>query len=158
MANISWGKCTIEYVALTAEGAIPENPTWNALPIPKENTTILNTTSGTKTEAKEEGGANVDVKRTTASYELEFELYVKKNDTDPFSSNDDNGTINGDFAVRVVPEDRTCKGILMEKTSLSREIKFSSADGITYRYIVSGLKPTTGNIVKLQVFQAQATS
>ena len=142
MAILSWGKCKIEYSA--SNGMAGTN--WTELDTPKENTTKLTPTAGTVQEAKEEGGAVVDSRIGKNSYEFEFDLFVKKGVTRPFD--DDDGVITGEHAFRVTPEDTACEGILIDRSSLRVEERYSTEEGKMLHYVAKVLKPTTGKMVK----------
>ena len=142
MAILSWGKCKIEHSV--SNGMAGTN--WTELDTPKENTTKLTPTAGTVQEAKEEGGAVVDSRVGKNSYEFEFDLFVKKGVTRPFD--DDDGVINGEHAFRVTPEDTACEGILIDRSSLRVEERYSTEEGKMLHYVAKVLKPTTGKMVK----------
>lgn len=143
MAILSWGKCKIEHSVSTNGMA---NARWEELDTPKENTTKLTPTAGTVQEAKEEGGAVVDSRIGKNSYEFEFDLFVKKGVTRPFD--DDDGVITGEHAFRVTPEDTACEGILIDRSSLRVEERYSTEEGKMLHYVAKVLKPTTGKMVK----------
>lgn len=143
MAVLSWGKPKLEYTTSTL--GVPGS-TWTAFPTPKEGTTQLITTKGDKIEVKEEGGGIVDAKYNRNSYELVFELFVKKGDTRPIS--DDDGIISGDYAVRLTPEDEATEGFIIDSATLSVEESWTAADGKLLKYTVSAKKPATGKILK----------
>lgn len=142
MAILSWGKCKIEHSV--SNGMAGTN--WTELDTPKENTTKLTPTAGTVQEAKEEGGAVVDSRIGKNSYEFEFDLFVKKGVTRPFD--DDDGVITGEHAFRVTPEDTACEGILIDRSSLRVEERYSTEEGKMLHYVAKVLKPTTGKMVK----------
>lgn len=143
MATIPWGKPTIE-VAHSVNG-VPVGE-WTTLDTPKEGTTVLNTTAGDKREAKEEGGKVVDVKYTASNYSLEFQLFVKKGGTRPFVDSD--GLIDGEWALRLTPEDPNCEGFQIDKSTVNVEETYSAEDGKLLKYTFSALKPAEGNILK----------
>lgn len=142
MAILSWGKCKIEHSVSNGMAG----PKWTELDTPKENTTKLTPTAGTVQEAKEEGGAVVDSRIGKNSYEFEFDLFVKKGVTRPFD--DDDGVITGEHAFRVTPEDTACEGILIDRSSLRVEERYSTEEGKMLHYVAKVLKPTTGKMVK----------
>lgn len=143
MATIPWGKPTIK-VAQSING-VPVGD-WRTLDTPKEGTTQLNTTAGDKKEAKEEGGKVVDVKYTANNYELEMQLFVKKGMALPFEDND--GLIDGEHAVRLIPEDPSCEGFQIDKSTVRCELTYSSEEGSLLKYVFSALKPAEGNTIK----------
>ena len=143
MSVLSWGKCTITHTT-SSNGAPTSN--WSAIDTPKEDTTKLTTTAGTETTATEEGGGIVDARFARSSYQLEFDLFVKKGGTRPYA--DDDGVIAGEHAFRVVPEDETCEGIQIDRSTVRCEENYSTADGKILHYVVRCLRPATGNTVK----------
>ena len=142
---LSWGKPKIEK-ASSVNGA--PSGAYSALDTPKEDTTQLNTTAGDNVEAKEEGGDLVDVIYKKNTYTLEFDIFVKKGKPLPF--NDVDGVVDGEFAIKVTPEDNTCVGILIERCTVRVETRYTSADGILQHVTCTPLKPANGTMVKLQ--------
>lgn len=145
MAIISWGKPTLETTPVT-DGAPDTSASWKELPTPKEDTTQLNTTKGAEKTATEEGGEIVDVRYGKNTYELVFELFVKKGEARPFD--DEDGLITGEHALRLTPEDDECEGILIERAKVSVEEVYTAADGKTLKYTYKALKPKTGKTLK----------
>lgn len=143
MSVISWGKPRIRHAV--SENGAPSGE-YEDLDIPKQDTTELTTTAGDETTANEEGGGLVDVRFGASTYELTFEMFVKKGAADPFEDAD--GIISGEHAFQIVPEDASCVGIQIDRCALRREITYKAADGITYKYTAKCLKPKTGNTVK----------
>lgn len=145
MAVLSWGKCSI-YYAESEDGAVSDTATWTEIDTPKEDSTELSSSAGDVVEAKEEGGAVVDARVSRTTYELAFELFVKKGVAQPWTAED--GVIDGEWAFRVVPEDEECAGILIERSILRTEETYNTADGIIVKYTAKVLKPASGNSVK----------
>lgn len=145
MAILSWGKPTIETTAST-DGAPGSSASWTTIDTPKDGTTQLTTTAGTETEAVEEGGEVVDSRTGKNKYQLEFDLFIKKGVDLPFDDTD--GVIAGEHAIRVTPEDDTCKGILIDRCTIRAEHSYTTADGVIIKYICKVLKPKTGKMVK----------
>lgn len=143
MSVLSWGKCKIEHT--TSTNGTPASD-WTELDVPKEDTTQLSTTAGNEKQATEEGGELVDYTVSANTYELSFDLFVKKGKTRPFSDRD--GVVAGEHAFRITPEDTECEGILIERAALRVEISFTTANGILLHHVAKGLKPATGNTVK----------
>jgi len=143
MAVLAWGKPKIEHGPSTAGAAAT---VWTAFDTPKEDSTELVTTPGDKIEAKEEGGDVVDARYKASSYELSFELFVKKGGTRPFT--DINGVIAGDHSVRLTPEDEEAEGFVMDCCTVSVADSFKTADGKMLKYTFTGKKPASGNICK----------
>ena len=142
---LTWGKPKLEIVALV-NGAIPSNPVWTEITTPKEDSTKLATTKGTKKEAKLEGGAIKDKKYSKSSYALEFVISLGKNEEKPIEDAD--GVIVDNYAIRLTPEDDTLSGYIIEKASVSVEETWSSADGSELKYTFDALQPAAGNQLK----------
>lgn len=152
MSVLSWGKNKIRH-ATSTDGAASGD--WTELDTPKQDSTELTTEAGDEVTANEEGGGIVDVRYGESSYELAFDLFVKKGDEDPFE--DTNGIIAGEHALQVIPEDTSCKGIQIDRCSMRRELAYTAADGITYHYVAKAMKPKTGNMVKPLVITTTQT-
>jgi len=143
MSVLSWGKCTLQ-TATSTSGA--PGTTWMDIDTPKEDTTKLTATAGTEKTATEEGGDIVDVLYGKNTYQLEFDIFVKKGGTRPFTSDD--GIISGEHAFRVIPADEACEGIQIDRSVVRVEESYSTADGILLHYVAKCLKPAEGNTVK----------
>lgn len=143
MAVIGWGKCRI-LVSKLGTGGTPT--TWTEVPTPVEDSTELTTTKGDKTEAKLEGGANEDVKYGRNTYALAYQIRVAKDKTMPFEAED--GVVQGEYAVAVQPEDKDVPGIMIEKSVVSAEDTFSTAEGGAIIYTHDALQPAEGSQVK----------
>lgn len=140
MAVLSWGKCDIKH-----KGG--SDTAFTSIDTPKSDTTKLTSTAGQETTATEEGGAIVDYRRGKTTYQLEFDIFVKKGGPAPFVTDDD-GVVEGEHAFQVIPEDTTCEGIQIDRSVLSVEKNYSTADGIILHYVAKVLKPATGASVK----------
>ena len=144
MAVLSWGKPTVE-IAVSVDKA--PGTEFTALPTIKEGTAILTPTKGTMVEATGEGGERVDVRYGPSMYTFVCEIFVKKGDeTRPFTAVD--GIIEGDYSVRLTPEDVTQEGFIIDCSRVTVDEKWTSADGKTLEYTFEGIKPATGNTVK----------
>lgn len=143
MSYLSWGKCTIS-IAESTDGTPDDS--WVTIDTPKEETTKLTETAGDKVEAKEEGGDVVDARYKKGTAELEFDLFGKKGVDQPFESTD--GVIDGEYGIRVAPEDTSCKGIQIDRATITVTRSYSTADGILYHYVATALKPASGKMVK----------
>jgi hypothetical protein len=143
MSILSWGKCKIEH-ATSTDGA-PVEP-WTELDTPKQDTTKITPTAGTETTAQEEGGDIVDARTAKTTYQFEFDLFVKKGKARPFE--DEDGIISGEHAFRITPEDDTCEGSQIDRSTLRVEESYSTADGKLLHYVGRCLKPKTGKTVK----------
>lgn len=151
MAQLSWGKPSIEFGKCGVNGAAPS--AWTRLPYdPVENSTKLTPTKGEKKEAKVEGGENEAVKYAKNTFVFEFEVRAALGRTKPIEDND--GVIDGEYAFRITPEDAACEGILIDRSVVSMEETFDTAEGKKWKYAVDVLKPATGNQVKPYLAQA----
>lgn len=149
MAILSWGKCTIEVAP--SEAGVP-NGEWRVIDTPKENTTKITPTAGTEVTAIEEGGEVVDSRAGKNSYTFEFDLFVKKGVARPFVDND--GFIAGEFAFRIIPEDKSNEGSQIDRCSLRVDESYTTADGKILHYVAKCLKPANGKIVKEYIANA----
>lgn len=95
MAELSWGKPTIEFGLCGADGVAPT--TWNKIAYEiVENSTKLTPTKGEKKEAKVEGGENEAVKYAKNTFAFEFEIRAAKGRTKPID--DEDGVVTGEYA------------------------------------------------------------
>lgn len=143
MAVLSWGKCVINHA--TSINGVPANA-WGGLDTPKEDTTKLSTTAGSDMTATQEGGNYVDAKNNKSTYQLEFDLFVKKGKDRPLL--DDDGNIPGEHAWRIIPFDKLCEGIQIDRSVVRVEESFSTADGKMLHYVIRVLKPKSGKSIK----------
>ena len=146
MAILSWGKGLLETTPCVDGAPAAESPVWTAIDTPKEGTLKLTATAGQETTATEEGGDVVDSRTGKTTYQLEFELFVKKGIARPFTDND--GVITGEHAWRYTPEDETTEGFLIERSSVRVEESFETAQGKMLKYVARCLKPKAGKTVK----------
>ena len=145
MAELSWGKPTIEFGECGANGAAPKE--WKKLSYdPVENSTKLTPTKGEKKEAKVEGGEVEAVKYAKNTYTFEFEVRAAQGRTKPIPDND--GVVAGEYAFRLTPENPACEGFLIERATVSLEDTFDTAEGKKWKYTADVLKPAFGNQVK----------
>lgn len=145
MSILSWGKGLLETTP-SVDGAPADSPKWTSIDTPKEGTLKLTPTAGTEVTATEEGGDVVDSRTGKTTYQLEFDLFVKKGVARPFTDND--GLITGEHAFRYTPEDDTTEGFLIERASVRVEESYTTADGKLLHYVARCLKPKTGKTVK----------
>ena len=138
---IGWGKCTIIVKDLDEAGA-----KWKVLPTPKEDSTQLTPTKGDKKEATVEGGEYEDVKFGKNKYELAYTIRRNTDRTKPYADVD--GVIAHRYAIFVQPENITVPGPKLDKSVVSLEDPFNTADGGEMTYTHDALKPATGSIVK----------
>jgi hypothetical protein len=148
MATLNWGKMKLE--TKPSEGGAPkEHAEWKKIDTPKNGTTKIDTTEGNVTEALEEGGGVVDSRTEQSKYKLEFDLFVKKDVDPPFTDVD--GVIQGEHAFRLIPEDPTAKGYLIDRAQVAVTESFTSAEGGLMHYVIKVLKPKEGEFLKKQV-------
>lgn len=148
MATLNWGKMKLE--TKSSEGGAPkENAEWKKIDTPKNGTTKIDTTEGNVTEALEEGGGVVDSRTEQSKYKLEFDLFVKKDVDPPFTDVD--GVIQGEHAFRLIPEDPTAKGYLIDRAQVAVTESYTSAEGGLMHYVIKVLKPKEGEFLKKQV-------
>lgn len=148
MATLNWGKMKLE--TKPSEGGAPkENSEWKKIDTPKNGTTKIDTTEGNVTEALEEGGGVVDSRTEQSKYKLEFDLFVKKDVDPPFTDVD--GVIQGEHAFRLIPEDPTAKGYLIDRAQVAVTESYTSAEGGLMHYVIKVLKPKEGEFLKKQV-------
>lgn len=148
MAVLTWGIGSLEHKE--SVGGVPKaEGTWDKIDIPTQDSLKVETKEGETIEAKDEAGNIVDSRTTPSSYEITFDLFVKKGVALPFTDKD--GIIDGEHAFRYIPEDPTCQGWQADRTTVSSSILFSTKEGAKYRYKVKVLKPKDGNAFKMQV-------
>ena len=145
MSVLSWGKGLLETTP-SVDGAPSSSPKWEPIDTPKEGTLKLVPTAGQETTATEEGGEIVDSRTGKTTYQLEFDLFVKKGKARPFADSD--GVITGEHAFRYTPEDETTEGFLIDRSSVRVEENFTTAEGKWLHYVARCLKPKTGKTVK----------
>lgn len=145
MAILSWGKPTIEFGKCGADGTAPT--TWTKLPYdPVENSTKLTPTKGEKKEAKVEGGEIEAVKYAKNTFVFEFEIRAALGRSKPIK--DEDGVVQDEYAFRLTPENPECEGILIDRSTVSVEETFDTAEGKKWKYTADVLKPASGNQVK----------
>ena len=80
------------------------------------------------------------------TYAFEFEIRAAKGREKPIKDSD--GVVESEYAFRLTPEDETCEGILIERSVVSVEESYDTAEGKKWKYTVDVLKPATGDQVK----------
>ena len=148
MAVLTWGIGSLEHKD-SVNGEPKAEGAWEKIDIPTQDSLKVETKEGETIEAKDEAGNIVDSRTTPSSYEITFDLFVKKGVALPFTDKD--GIIDGEHAFRYIPEDPTCQGWQADRTTISSSILFSTKEGAKYRYKVKVLKPKDGNAFKMQV-------
>lgn len=144
MAVLSWGKPTIKIDTTTID-------------TPRENTTKLTVNTGDKVEAPLEGGGTKDVRYKEGTGTLEFDLYIGKDDEDPFKGKIKNGVLEGEHKVTITPEDPTCKGIQIDRAVLNRTTSYDAEMGILQHYVIDALSPKDGS-EKVKITNGEASS
>ena len=140
MAQLSWGKPLIEFKKCSEAD-------WRPLPCdPVENSTKLIPTKGEKKEAKVEGGEAEAVRYAKSSYVFEFEVRAAKDRSKPIPDAD--GVVADEYTFRLTPENAECEGFLIDRSVVSLEETFDTAEGKKWKYTVDVLKPASGNLVK----------
>ncbi len=111
-----------------------------------EGSLALNTTKGEKKEAKVEGGGVEAVKygRNTYALEASFRLGADANGKPvafPFGEDERDGVVEGVYALRVQPEDKTAGGLTVMECIISTEDTFTAADGAVKKVTFDFIKP-----------------
>lgn len=145
MAVLNWGKGLLETTP-SIDGAPASSAVWTSIDTPKEDTLKLTPTAGTEKTATEEGGEVVDSRNAKTTFQLEFDLFLKKGVDRPFEDTD--GLISGEHAFRYTPEDEETEGFLIDRSTVHCEQSYSTADGTLLHYVARCLKPKTGKTVK----------
>ena len=148
MAVLAWNYGKFE--TSESENGAPKTPAaWKKIDPPKKDTLIVEPKEGETTEEQDETGYIVDSKTTPTTYELRWEMFVKKGVNPPFEDLD--GVIAGEHAFRFTPDDPGCKGFIIDRAKVSVTVSFSVAGGALYKYKAKVLKPKAGNAFKLEV-------
>ena len=148
MSVLAWNYGKFETVE--SEGGEPKAASqWTQIDVPKKDSLKVEPKEGETKEALDEQGNIVDSKTTPATYEITWEMFVKKGVDPPFDGAD--GVIAGEHAFRFTPDDPTCKGWRVDRATVSATISFSTSEGTLYKYKAKVLKPKTGKAFKLEV-------
>lgn len=148
MSVLAWNYGKFETVE--SEGGEPKAASqWTQIDVPKKDSLKVEPKEGETKEALDEQGNIVDSKTTPATYEITWEMFVKKGVEPPFDGAD--GVIAGEHAFRFTPDDPTCKGWRVDRATVSATISFSTSEGALYKYKAKVLKPKAGNAFKLEV-------
>ena len=139
MSVTSWGKCSI-FVQLVGS----TKNEWDKLDTPKEDTTQVNPTKGDTKTQTEEGGGTIDRKTKKSTYELVYQMFIKKNVPQPFPTID--GVVEGNYRIAVQPEDAELPGVYMGNTTVGAEEAYTTSDGALITYTHSALIPD-GDVV-----------
>lgn len=141
MSNLSWGKPRIFVKDIDTADA-----DWVELNTPVQDSTELQPTKGDKMEAPIEGGENEDVKYKDSTYAVVYNIRKKKGRAVPIPNK--NGVASKHYAFCLMPEDPTCIGFYVEKTSVSIDETFTAADGGIWAIQHDALAASSGNTVK----------
>lgn len=148
MAVLAWNYGKFE--TAESEGGEPKAASpWTKIDVPKKDSLKVDPKEGETKEALDEQGNIVDSKTTPATYEITWEMFVKKGVEPPFDGEE--GVIAGEHAFRFTPDDPTCKGWRVDRATVSATISFSTSEGTLYKYKAKALKPKTGKAFKLEV-------
>jgi hypothetical protein len=142
MSTISWGKPTLKAAPVVngTFGAIIEFPT------PVQDSTQLTPEKGNKLEAPLEGGALADVRYDKNKYSCELELYRIKGSNKPIKDND--GIVEQEYALFLIPEDPTNEGFIMRRSSVSVEETWAANIGHKWKYTFEALQPIKGKLLE----------
>jgi len=138
---LSWGKPTLEIIKLI-DRMIPVSGVWLKLDTPVNNTTKLTPTEGSKKEALEEGGGVVDTYREKNKLTLTFDLFVKEGVEKPID--DEDGSIEGNYAIRLTPENPKVKGFMLPKCAVNCGTNYATEEGMKLTYTFDALVPEDG--------------
>lgn len=130
-------------VAPITEGVIG---TFSDIFTPVQGSFALNVEEGDKLEAFIEGGERIAVRSSSNRYSFEFQVYITNDIPKPIADVD--GIITSEYAIRVIPEDATLTGFLMERAAVSVTETFTSEEGHRATYTFDALKPQTGAMLK----------
>ena len=141
MSKLSWGKPRIFVKDLDTS-----NAKWKELNTPVEDSTELQPTKGDKMEAPIEGGEVEDVKYKASKYALVYNIRKLKGRATPIPHT--NGVASKNYAVILMPEDATCLGFYIEKTTVTVDDNFKCADGAAWNIQHDAIAASSGNTVK----------
>lgn len=149
--ELAWGKCKV-WTSKLEKG---KPTTWKEWPTPVEDSTNLTPTKGDKKEAKIEGGEYEAVKYGKNTYLVELEVRQGNEDGTPRTKpvEDIDGVVEGEYAMKLQPEDATVAGFTIDRCIISCEDSWNTADGGRWKYTFDALKPSEGNTVKWGVIE-----
>ena len=111
-----------------------------------ENSAKLTPTKGTKKEAKVEGGDNEAVKYNKNTYVFEYEVRVMEGRVPCIGDND--GLVDGEYALQLIPENPAVSGFMIDRAVVSVEDTWDAENGAKKKYTFDVLVPEQGNQVK----------
>lgn len=129
---ISWGKPRLAVAKIESGSTTIPTSGWKLLPTPAQDSTVLTTEKGEKKEAKIEGGENEAVRYLKSTYALEFKIRAGVGRKKPFADND--GVIEGVYALALQPENPAAPGLYIGEGVLSVLTEFTAEEGLTYTY------------------------
>lgn len=152
MASISWGAPTLEFFKLTAGQVLADSDVNAKSWATKtgyvkiegsrilEGSTTLETSQGETKTLKNAHGIDVDSKILPSSYNFQTSVIRQKTDrTDTIASK--NGIVEGEWAMRLIPEDSETLGFCFRKCSISVQKGWSEEQGILEIISVNGVQP-----------------
>lgn len=139
MSVTSWGIC-----AIFAQKVGTAKNEWDKLPTPNDGTTNVAPTKGDTMTQVEEGGGIVDRKTKKSTYEAAYQLFIKKNQSQPFKTID--GIVEGNYRLAIQPEDAELPGVYMGNTTIGTEEAYTTEKGALITYTHSALIPE-GDVV-----------
>lgn len=140
---LSWGKPKVN-VGLRGLGTAPT--TWMTEHAIVENSAKLTPSKGTKKEAKIEGGENEAVKYNKNTYVFEYEVRVMDGRNPIIQDND--GLVEGEYALQLIPENPAVSGFIIDRAAVSVEDTWDAENGAKKKYTYDVLVPEQGNQVK----------
>lgn len=151
MSVVSWGAPTLEFIKL-AGTTPPPSGDWSGQDgyvkisgsVLLENSSSLETADGDKSELKNEEGNVVDSKQKPASYTFTTSVIKKKGEAivkDGFAPK--NGYVSGNWAMRLIPEDKETIGFVFSKCTIATQKKWSADQGGLDILNVKGIEPDT---------------
>lgn len=139
MKKLMWGKALIAIAKKNASGY----GDFKLFPEMVENSTNLATTKGEKKEAKVEGGGVEAVRYGLNAYALtaDYRRGTVNGKMVEFPFEELDGTVEGTYALRVQPEDKTVGGITVMEVLISTEDTFTASDGAIKKVTFDFIKP-----------------
>ncbi len=150
MKKLMWGKFLAaiakKIISGTGDSVTVSYGDFKLFPEAVANSLGLNTTKGEKKEAKVEGGGVEAVKygKNTFSLEASFRRGLDSNGkkiTFPTDDDEIDGVVDGVYALRIQPEDKTAGGLTVMEVIISTEDTFTAADGAIKKFTFDFIKP-----------------